>query len=86
MSHYQSYKPSLHVTGQQRWKKVHAKNFEKMDSLDQYLEKKKKRTELLTGSAQKARHLAEQTSSALKKLKSMTGGSLSTKKVSWQSL
>ena len=50
-----------------------------MVSLDQYLENKKKRTEALSGSAKKA--CADQTSSALKKLKALTEGSPTIKRV-----
>lgn len=57
--------------GQQRWQKIHAKQFDKMESIDTYLEKKKKRVEIVNGSAQKAKTVAEQTSSVLKKMKKM---------------
>lgn len=42
-----------------------------MESIDTYLEKKKKRVEIVNGSAQKAKTVAEQTSSVLKKMKKM---------------
>lgn len=57
------------LAGNKDWKKVHNRNFSKMDSLSTYLEKRKQRQEALTNSTQKTKLVLEQTRSAIKKLK-----------------
>ena len=56
--------------GNKDWSKIHKKHFDKMESIDVYLEKKRKRTESITASVKKARLLAEQTKAAVNSLKS----------------
>ncbi|KAK6180759.1 hypothetical protein SNE40_008753 [Patella caerulea] len=51
------------------WKKIHKKEFSRWDSIDVYMEKKRKRAECLTGSLYKAQKLLEETQSAVNKLK-----------------
>ena len=48
-----------------------------MDSLDVYLEKKRKRTESISASVKKARLLAEQTKAAVNNLRSCMSPSVS---------
>ena len=59
-----------HVSGNKDWTRIHQKEFDKMDSLDVYLEKKRKRTESISASVKKARLLAEQTKAAVNSLRS----------------
>merc|ERR1711997_640444 len=50
--------------------KIHEKNFKKMESLDDYVEKKKKLTDTVTKQLDKARELAKEHSSIVTKVKS----------------
>ena len=50
--------------------KIHEKNFKKMESLDDYVEKKKKLTDTVTKQLDKARELAKEHSSIVSKVKS----------------
>jgi len=50
--------------------KIHEKNFKKMESLDDYVEKKKKLTDTVTKQLNKARELAKEHSSIVSKVKS----------------
>ncbi|KAL4237452.1 Nucleolar and spindle-associated protein 1 [Mactra antiquata] len=56
--------------GNKNWDKIHKKNFEKFDSIDVYLEKKRKRAEDMSASAKKAKTLLSEVHSAVNKLKS----------------
>ncbi|XP_013391526.1 nucleolar and spindle-associated protein 1-C-like [Lingula anatina] len=55
--------------GNKDWAKIHQKNFDKMDSIDVYLEKKRERTKSITASVKKARMLTEQAKASVQKLK-----------------
>nr|KAG5685784.1 hypothetical protein BaRGS_019847 [Batillaria attramentaria] len=61
------------------WEKVHKKAFAKFDSLDVYLEKKRKRTEDLTASVKKARTVLHEVQEAVTKLKNKRTPSLGKK-------
>ena len=50
--------------------KIHEKNFRKMESLDEYVEKKKKLTDTVTKQLDKAKELAKEHSSIVKQVKS----------------
>merc|ERR1719308_90002 len=52
--------------------KMHEKNFKKMDSLDTYVEKKKKLTDTITKQLEKAKALSMEHNSLVKQLKSKT--------------
>ncbi|XP_071165025.1 nucleolar and spindle-associated protein 1-like isoform X2 [Mytilus edulis] len=55
--------------GNKDWTKIHQKEFEKFDSIDVYLNKKRKHREETNMSVKKARMLVEQTKEAIKRLK-----------------
>jgi hypothetical protein len=55
---------------------VHKKAFNKMDSIDVYLEKKRKRAEELTASVKKARTVLHEVQEAVTKLKSRRTNSM----------
>lgn len=57
-------------TGNKNWEKIHKKNFEKFDSIDVYLQKKRKRVEDMSASVKKAKSLLSEVHSAVSKLKS----------------
>jgi len=59
----------LFYTGNKDWKKIHNKNFEKFDSIDVYLDKKRKRAEELSASVKKARTLLNEVHTVVNKLK-----------------
>ncbi|KAK7480364.1 hypothetical protein BaRGS_00028411 [Batillaria attramentaria] len=65
--------------GNKDWEKVHKKAFAKFDSLDVYLEKKRKRTEDLTASVKKARTVLHEVQEAVTKLKNKRTPSLGKK-------
>nr|XP_022333096.1 nucleolar and spindle-associated protein 1-like isoform X1 [Crassostrea virginica] len=52
------------------WKKIHEKNFEKMESIDEYLTKKRKRNEDYTESVKKTKKILSDTLAMVDKLKS----------------
>lgn len=56
--------------GNKNWDKIHKKNFDKFDSIDVYLEKKRKRAEDLSASVKKARTLLSEVHHAVDKLRS----------------
>lgn len=60
----------LFPAGNKNWEKIHKKNFEKFDSIDVYLNKKRKRAEEMSASVKKAKTLLEEVHSAVNKLKS----------------
>ena len=62
----------LLVTGNKDWASIHQKNFNKMQSIDAYLAKKRQRTATLSASVKKAHMMAMETKSAVEKLKSHT--------------
>ncbi|XP_070179462.1 nucleolar and spindle-associated protein 1-like isoform X2 [Littorina saxatilis] len=62
--------------GNKDWEKVHKKQFSKLDSIDVYLEKKRKRAEELTASVKKARTVLHEVQEAVTKLKSKRTPSL----------
>ena len=64
--------------GNKDWAKIHQKQFDKMDSIDVCLEKKRKRTESISASVKKARLLAEQTKAAVNSLKSCMSPNVNT--------
>ncbi|CAH1793051.1 unnamed protein product [Owenia fusiformis] len=55
--------------GNKDWGKIHAKQFEKMDSIDVYLAKKRKQTEAITASLKKANITAAQAKNTIEKIK-----------------
>ncbi|XP_076464219.1 uncharacterized protein LOC143296268 [Babylonia areolata] len=55
--------------GNKDWQKVHKKEFAKFDSIDVYLEKKRKRAEEMTASVKKARTVLHEVQEAVTKLK-----------------
>lgn len=55
--------------GNKDWTKIHKKEFDKFDSIDVYLEKKRKHREDTSMSVKKARLLVEQTKEAISRLK-----------------
>lgn len=61
---------SDYTTGSKNWTKIHQKQFDKMDSIDVYLSKKRKRQEDFTNSAKKTKLLLEETKEAITRLKS----------------
>lgn len=52
------------------WKKIHEKNFEKMESIDEYLAKKRKRNDDYTESVKKTKKILSDTLAMVDKLKS----------------
>ena len=60
----------LKFSGNKDWSKIHKKNFEKFDSLDVYLDKKKKRAEEITASVKKAKNILAEVQASVNKLKS----------------
>ncbi|XP_045187094.2 nucleolar and spindle-associated protein 1-like [Mercenaria mercenaria] len=56
--------------GNKDWDKIHKKNFDKFDSIDVYLNKKRKRAEEMTASVKKAKTLLSEVRTAVDKLKS----------------
>lgn len=52
------------------WKKIHKKNFEKMESIDEYLAKKRKRNDDYTESVKKTKKILSDTLAMVDKLKS----------------
>ncbi|XP_033734028.1 nucleolar and spindle-associated protein 1-like isoform X2 [Pecten maximus] len=56
--------------GSKNWTKIHKKQFDKMDSIDVYLNKKRKRQDEFASSAKKTKTLLEETKAAITKLKS----------------
>lgn len=59
------------LTGKTKdWKKIHEKNFEKMESIDEYLTKKRKRNEDYTESVKKTKKILSDTLAMVDKLKS----------------
>lgn len=55
--------------GSARWEKAHAKSFRTMDSIDDYLDKKRKRNESLQASQKKTKLVTDQARNALDALK-----------------
>ncbi|XP_033115856.1 nucleolar and spindle-associated protein 1-like [Anneissia japonica] len=51
------------------WSKVHKRQFDKMESIDDYLARKRQRTDELTSSVKKAKTLTERTKNAVENLK-----------------
>ena len=60
----------MQLLGNKDWSKIHKKNFEKFDSLDVYLDKKKKRAEEITASVKKAKNILAEVQASVNKLKS----------------
>ncbi|XP_069117364.1 nucleolar and spindle-associated protein 1-like isoform X2 [Argopecten irradians] len=56
--------------GNKKWTKIHKKEFDKMESIDVYLNKKRKRQDDFANSAKKTKILLEETKAAISKLKS----------------
>ncbi|XP_060068427.1 nucleolar and spindle-associated protein 1-like [Ylistrum balloti] len=56
--------------GNKNWTKIHKKEFDKMESIDVYLNKKRKRQDDFASSAKKTKTLLEETKAAISKLKS----------------
>ncbi|KAJ8309282.1 hypothetical protein KUTeg_014156 [Tegillarca granosa] len=54
--------------GNKDWAKIHQKHFDKMESIDDYLKKKKQQREEVTASVKKARQILEDTKAAVSKL------------------
>ncbi|XP_064602758.1 nucleolar and spindle-associated protein 1-like isoform X2 [Liolophura sinensis] len=54
--------------GNKNWTKIHEKNFSKMDSIDVYLAKKRKRTQSITNSIKQAKEAASRAREAMAKL------------------
>ncbi|XP_061173079.1 nucleolar and spindle-associated protein 1-like [Saccostrea echinata] len=52
------------------WKKIHERNFDKMESIDEYLEKKRKRNENYADSVKKTKQILNDTLAMVNKLKS----------------
>lgn len=67
---------SSNSKGNKDWEKVHRKEFSKFDSIDVYLEKKRKRAEEMTASVKKARTVLHEVQEAVSKLKSKRTPSL----------
>ena len=57
------------LLGNKDWKKIHKKNFSKFDSIDVYLDKKRKRADEMMESVSRAKTLLEEVHSAANKLK-----------------
>ncbi|KAH3844355.1 hypothetical protein DPMN_086613, partial [Dreissena polymorpha] len=55
--------------GNKDWKRIHEKQFEKFDSIDVYLDKKRKRAEELTTSVKKARTILDEVHNVANRLK-----------------
>ncbi|XP_072030870.1 uncharacterized protein [Amphiura filiformis] len=55
--------------GSKNWAKIHAARMEKMESIDDYLERKRKRTENLCASVKRAKIVAEEAKAAMETLK-----------------
>ncbi|XP_021361752.1 nucleolar and spindle-associated protein 1-like isoform X2 [Mizuhopecten yessoensis] len=56
--------------GNKNWTKIHKKEFDKMESIDVYLSKKRRRQDDFASSAKKTKTLLEETKAAISKLKS----------------
>lgn len=52
------------------WKKIHERNFEKMESIDEYLKKKRKRNDDYAESVKKTKQILHDTLAMVDKLKS----------------
>ena len=63
------------------WNKIHQLHWSKMDSIDEYLAKKRKRTETMTQSVKKLRMLTEQIRSNIQHVKKSNTPSAMTKEV-----
>ncbi|KAL8611007.1 hypothetical protein ACOMHN_042623 [Nucella lapillus] len=68
--------------GNKDWQKVHKKEFAKFDSIDVYLEKKRKRADEMTASVKKARTVLHEVQEAVAKLKNKRTPSLGKKAAS----
>lgn len=56
--------------GGKDWARIHQRNFEKFDSIDVYLNKKKRRAEEITASVKKAKNILAEVQASVTKLKS----------------
>ena len=56
--------------GNKDWAKIHKKNFDKFDSIDVYLDKKKQRADEITASVKKAKNILAEVQASVNKLKS----------------
>ena len=64
---------STHISiyiGNKDWAKIHKKNFDKFDSIDVYLDKKKQRADEITASVKKAKNILAEVQASVNKLKS----------------
>ena len=60
---------SICLTGNKDWEKLHRREFEKFDSIDVYLQKKRKRAEDMSASVKKTRFVISEVREAVNKLK-----------------
>ncbi|XP_002736777.1 nucleolar and spindle-associated protein 1-B-like, partial [Saccoglossus kowalevskii] len=57
--------------GNKDWNKIHSKGFDKMEGIDQYLERKRQRMESLSASTKKAKKIVDEAKNAAENLKAV---------------